>query len=155
MIDSLEFRRAAAHYPTGVTVVTTLDGDGRPVGLTANSFTTVSLDPPLVLVCVEGNTVPAFDSGSGFAVHVLSAGQEGLARHFANPDIDRFQGVEWSSGYKGLPLLSGALAIFECDLHDAFAGGDHRIFVGEVHRVTSEQSGRPALGFFRGGYFSV
>lgn len=155
MIDPLEFRLAAGAYMTGVTVVTTLDADGNPAGLTVNSFTTVSLDPPLVLVCIEGSTVPAFEAGGGFAVHVLGANQEGLAKHFATSDIERFSGLDWSPGISGLPLLPGALATFECRLVDSFDGGDHRIYVGEVRRLTSDESSRPALGFFRGRYFSV
>lgn len=155
MIDPLDFRQAAGLFPTGVTVVTTLDAEGAPAGLTANSFTTVSLDPPLVLVCVEGSTVPAFDAGNGFVVHLLGADQEWLSRHFSTPDIDRFAGVEWSPGSTGLPVLPGALAVFECSQRGSFEGGDHRVYVGEVERITTGDRRRPALGYFRGEYFSV
>ncbi len=155
LIDPMQFRQACGQFATGVTVVTALDPERGPVGLTANSFTSVSLDPPLVLVSVAktAGTHRAFAEGPGFVVHVLGADAKELAQRFATRDIDRFEGLEWTPGTLGLPLLSGALARFECAREHAYEGGDHTIFLGRV--VGMELAGdteRPALGFFRGGY---
>ncbi|GIU91920.1 MAG: nitrilotriacetate monooxygenase [Acidimicrobiia bacterium] len=153
-IDPIDFRRAASHFLTGVTVITTLDEAGRPAGLTANSFSTVSLRPPLVLFCLgrESDTFEAFGAGNGYVVHVLGADQQDLAERFAAKGIDRFEGVDWTPGHNGLPVLPGALSRFECDLAHSYEGGDHLILVGEVRHLTYAGLERPALGYFRGGY---
>ncbi len=150
----MEFRRACGQFLTGVTVVTALDPEWGPVGLTANSFTSVSLDPPLVLVSVAktAGTHRAFTEGPGFAVHVLPADARDLAQRFATRDIDRFEGVEWEEGKLGIPLLGGMLARFECASEHAYEGGDHTIFVGRVVDMEVAESEQPALGFFRGAY---
>lgn len=154
IIDPAEFRRAAGHFLTGVTVVTTLDADGLPAGLTANSFSTVSLDPPLVLFCLgrESDTFSAFGAGNGYVVHVLGADQQDLSVRFATKGIDRFAGIRWRPGHKGLPVLEGVLARFECDLAHVYEGGDHLILVGEVKHLAYEGTERAALGYFRGRY---
>lgn len=156
-MDQMEFRRACGQFLTGVTVVTALDPEWGPVGLTANSFTSVSLDPPLVLVSVAktAGTHRAFAEGPGFAVHVLPADAQDLARRFATKDIDRFEGVEWEKGTLGVPLLPGMLARFECATEHAYEGGDHTIFVGRVVDMEVAEEDRPALGFFRGRYTST
>ncbi len=153
-IDPRAFRDAAGQFSTGVTIVTTLDGDGSPVGLTANSFTSVSLDPPMVLFCLgkSSDTVPAFDAGHGFVVHVLSAHQRGLSNMFASKGVDRFEGTDWSPGINGLPVISGALSTFQCELAHRYDGGDHVIFVGEVQAMSVGDVEAPALGYLRGRY---
>lgn len=142
---------------TGVTVVTTLDAAGDPVGLTANSFTSVSLHPPMVLWCLgkDSTSLEAFEAGNAFAVHVLAADQQPLAQRFATKGIDRFEGVPWEPGHAGVPVLSGCLAVFECSLAHAYDGGDHLIYVGAVERLTGgDEDDRPALGYFRSRYIS-
>jgi flavin reductase (DIM6/NTAB) family NADH-FMN oxidoreductase RutF len=136
-LDPIGIRRAFSRFGTGVTVVTT--GGPFPHGMTANSFTSVSLAPPLVLVCVLRDTVmhEAVLESRSFAVSVLSARQEGLARYFADRHRPRgpeqFELVGWSPGrLSGIPVLDDSLAWMECSLRDAYDGGDHSIFVGEV-----------------------
>lgn len=154
IIDPLEYRHAAAQFLTGVTVVTTLDSDGRPVGLTANSFSSVSLEPPLVLFClgVGSDTNDAFDSGHGFVVNVLAGHQVGLATHFAAKTGDRFDGIVWRPGHRRMPLLDGVLAVFECDPYAVYEAGDHRILVGEVVALQVIDDTSPSLGYFRSTY---
>ncbi|MDH4117108.1 MAG: flavin reductase family protein [Acidimicrobiia bacterium] len=152
--DARDFRTAAGQFMTGVTVVTTLDADGAPAGLTANSFTTVSLHPPMVLFClgVDSANLDAFEAGNGFVVHVLAAEQQDLSQQFASKGIDRFDGVDWSPGRDGRPVLSGALATFDCDLAHTYDGGDHRIYVGRVMALSTGDTEAHALGYFRGRY---
>lgn len=153
-IDPIDFRRAASQYQTGVTIVTTVDAAGSPAGLTVNSFTSVSLHPPLVLVCIgrDSTCFEAFDDRRGFVVHVLAADQEDLAVRFAAKGVDRFAGVAWERGAHGLPVLAGCLARFECAPFSTFEGGDHLIFVGRVERLEVGPKDRAALGYHRGRY---
>jgi flavin reductase (DIM6/NTAB) family NADH-FMN oxidoreductase RutF len=150
-----EFRTALRNYAAGVTVVTTRDRDGRPSGLTASAFTAVSLDPPLVLVCVDHTATahPAFRAHGRFAVNVLRREQEAVSRRFAESGGDKFRGVPYHEGRTGLPLLDGALATLECRLVEAHEAGDHTIFVGEVE-AAAVSGGRP-LVYFHGGYHSL
>jgi len=145
-VDSREFRRTLAQFASGVTVVTTRDATGRPHGLTASSFCSVSLDPPLVLVCLDNRLEArrAVAEVGHFAVSVLAETQESLSRQFATGGPDKFAGVELSSGESGAPLVAGALAHIECRLKDAHVAGDHTIFVGIVERA-SVGAGRPLL----------
>ena len=156
-IDPKALRDAAGQFATGVTVVTTLDRSGTPVGLTANSFTSVSLEPPMVLFCLDktSETLAAFESGGGFAVHVLGADQLELSIRFASRGIDRFEGLRWIPGIGGVPLLERALAVFECSTTHAYDGGDHVIFVGTVERLGPVDDARSALGYFRSGYIET
>lgn len=153
-IDPRAFRSAAGEFMTGVTIVTTRDADGEPAGLTANSFSSVSLDPPMVLFSVgrDSTSLDAFMAENGFAIHVLAADQQDLSMRFASKGIDRFEGVDWSPGHNDLPVISGALSVFECDTTHVYDGGDHLIFVGTVKRLTHTESDAPALGYFRGRY---
>ncbi len=155
-IDPIEFRNAAGQFMTGVTVVTTLDAEGGRAGLTANSFTSVSLDPPMVLVSIgkDTSTVGAFRARNGFVVHVLAVEQKDVSMQFASKGIDRFEGLDVSEGYNGLPVVAGALATFECSTAHVYEGGDHLIFVGEVQNLTTGDTDAAALGYFRGRYFS-
>ena len=155
-IDPIEFRKAAGQFMTGVSVVTTVDSNGERAGLTANSFTSVSLEPPLILVCIgnDTSTVKAFEAGNGFVVHVLAADQRNVSMQFASKGIDRFEGLEVEEGFNGLPVVVGALAAFECSLANIYKGGDHLIFVGKVEALRLGDGEAPALGYFRGRYMS-
>jgi flavin reductase (DIM6/NTAB) family NADH-FMN oxidoreductase RutF len=156
-IDHRTFRFAAGQFATGVTIVTTLDEDDLPAGLTANSFTSVSLEPPLLSFCLgrDSDTALAFAAGNGFAVHVLAAEQQDLAIRFSSKGIDRFEGVGWSPGVTGVPVIDGALATFECEVAAAYDGGDHVIYVGRVLEVFTLDTDRPSLGYLRGRYIAL
>ena len=151
--DRLELRSALGRFATGVAIVTTLDGNGSPIGLTINSFSSVSLDPPLVLwsLVSTSHNLSAFRAAGRFAVNVLSHDQADLALRFARPVADRFGDALVQAGLGDLPLLSGALATIECDTHEILAGGDHTIFMGRVKRVR-QFHGQPLL--FYGGRFA-
>ena len=153
-IDPRAFRDAAGQFATGVTVITTVDGGGVPVGFTANSFTSVSLDPPMILFCLgkTSESLPAFAAAAGFAVHILSARQLEVSIRFASKGIDRFEGLDWTPGVHGVPVIDGSLAVFECSSTHAYDGGDHVIFVGTVERLGPVDHDSAALGYFRGGY---
>jgi len=153
-----DFRRALGHFATGVTVVTTLDEAARPAGLTASAVSSVSLDPPLVLVCVSqnANCYPAFREGGLFAVNILASDQESIARRFASSSLSsaqKFEGVGYHPGALGLPILKDALAEFECTIVHAYPGGDHTIFIGQVEAVdTRSDLGREPLLYYRGRF---
>ena len=150
---SRAFRDALGRFATGVTVVTTRTDDG-PLGITANSFAALSLDPALVLWAPGkfSRRFHAFDQAPYFAIHVLGADQGPLAQHFAANGSDfNLPGV--TEGIGGVPLLSGCLSLFECKRYAAHDGGDHSIIVGEVLRASTMQG--PALGFFGGQYLSI
>jgi flavin reductase (DIM6/NTAB) family NADH-FMN oxidoreductase RutF len=147
-----DFRRVLAHFATGVTIVTACDNDGRPTGLTASSFCSVSLDPPLVLVCVDhkSQSYPALRERGCFAVNILHAEQEAVSRRFASTRLDKFDGVPHSVSDRGLPLVHGAIAQLECTTVSMHVEGDHTIFVGRVERA-EVPSGEPLL-YFQGKY---
>lgn len=134
MLDREAFRNALGTFVTGVTIVTARDGAGRPVGLTANSFNSVSLDPPMVLwsLSLHSGSLPVFRDAESWAVHVLSADQQTMSDRFATPGVDRFAGLELSDGPEGAPLLDGYAARFGCRARFEYEGGDHAIFLGEV-----------------------
>ncbi|EER60301.1 flavin reductase domain protein FMN-binding [Acidovorax delafieldii 2AN] len=148
-----EFRDALGMFATGVTIVTARNAAGEPIGLTANSFNSVSLEPPLVLWSLSraAASMPAFANGSHYAINVLAAGQKALAERFAARGIDRFAGVDHQPGISGAPLLAGALATFECFNRSRYEEGDHVIFVGEVERCR-HHAGLPPL-LYHGGRF--
>lgn len=150
-IDAKAFRQALAQFATGVTVVATLDPEGQPRGLTVSSFCSVSLDPPLVLVCVDNRseTHAGFEASQVFGVSVLAEEQEDVSRRFATLGSDR-SSFEFTRGASGAPLVPGALAHIECRLRAAHEGGDHRIYVGEVLALDS-RPGRPLL-YHASGY---
>ena len=153
MIAPDDFRRVLSHFGTGVTVVTTSDADKRPTGLTCSAFSSVSLEPPLVLVCVDhkSQTFPALRERGRFAVNILRADQEDVSRRFATSKIlDKFAGVPHTMSDLDLPLVSGALAHLECITVDMHIAGDHTIFIGRVERV-SAPGGEPLL-YYRGRY---
>ena len=148
------FRLALGRFVTGVTVVTALASDKRGVGMTVNSFNSVSLDPPLVLWSIDrnGSLYDAFAEAERFAVNVLGAGQIDLARRFAGVPAERFDGVEVDHGIGGVPLLKGCIACFECITRHRHSGGDHLILVGEVERF-AQRPGQELLYF--GGQYGV
>jgi flavin reductase (DIM6/NTAB) family NADH-FMN oxidoreductase RutF len=150
-----EFRTAMRSFAAGVTVVTTRDREGRPSGLTASAFTSVSLSPPLVLVCIDhaATAHPDFREHGWFAVNILRREQEALSRRFALSGGDKFEGVSHRPGSSGLPLLDGTLASLECRVVEAHEAGDHTIFIGLVESATV--AGGPPLVYFHGGYHSL
>lgn len=153
MLDAQAFRQVMGTFPTGVTVVTVPDAVGTPMGLTVNSFTSVSLEPPLVLVCIARSSAThdrLLEAGR-FAVNVLSAGQEEVAVRFAaEPSAGRFKGVGWEAGPGGVPLLDGVAAWLLCTLEAVYPGGDHSILVGRVDAAEATESS--ALAFHRGAF---
>lgn len=152
-VDQLEFRRVMGHFATGVTIITTVDTNGRPLGLTANAVSSVSLEPPLVLVCVDkkAESYPSFGTARVFAVNVLTQQQEALSRRFAKSGGEKFDGVGYRSGTTGSPILEGSLAHFDCEVRYEFDAGDHTIFVGHVVDIAATSDREPLL-YFRGGY---
>jgi flavin reductase (DIM6/NTAB) family NADH-FMN oxidoreductase RutF len=147
-VTSEEFRHACGRFATGVTVASVLDSQGAPHGLTVSSFTSVSLDPPLILICL-GHAVSAihhFRAATHFGINVLAENQRALSDRFARKGHDRFDGVPWQPGRTGVPLIPGVLAAIECAVHRIVPMGDHDILVGEmVHAQVGE--GQPLLYF--------
>lgn len=151
--DPRTLRDALGCFATGVTVVTCLDPQGRPSGLTANSFTSVSLDPPLLLVCIDKKSASAaaLCGADHFAVNVLQTLQQPESMRFATRMADRFGETQWSPGEFGAPVLKDSLGVFECRGHAVHEGGDHHLLVGEVVRASFDAALDPLL-YFRGSY---
>ena len=154
-IDGRELRNAMGLFATGVSIITTKDASGKPFGLTANAFSSLSLDPPMLLICVDKGVdcYACFDESRVFGVNFLSLAQEELSTRFATKGIEKFEGLSYSVGELGVALLDGALAHFECRVAHAYEGGDHTIYVGEVQRLVTME-GDPLL-FFQGKYRSL
>ena len=150
--DGRLFRRVLGLFPTGVTIVTTWDADGRPVGATVSSFNSVSLDPPLVLFSLARSMAccEAFAAGGPIAIHVLGDEQEALSNRFARGGADKWADLAYGAGEHGAPLIDGTLATFECRPYAQYPGGDHTIFVAEVQQLRF-RDGDP-LVFCAGGY---
>ncbi|MCB4362918.1 flavin reductase [Hydrogenophaga taeniospiralis] len=148
-----DFRTALGMFATGVTIVTARTASGELAGLTASSFNSVSLDPPLVLWSLgrAAGSMAVFANGQHYAINVLAADQQALAERFAARDVDRWQGVDFVEGVSGAPLLTGCVATFECFNRSQYTEGDHVIFVGEVERCTRRASASPLL--YHGGRF--
>jgi flavin reductase (DIM6/NTAB) family NADH-FMN oxidoreductase RutF len=140
------------HFATGVTIITTVNKEGQLHGLTANAFTSVSLEPPLLLISVDkkAESWPAFEESKVFTVNILGDDQEALSRKFAVSGGNKFDGVAYRRGANGAAILEGALAFIECTLYAAYEGGDHSLYLGEIQEA-SVREGKP-LVFFRGGY---
>ena len=147
-----EFRDALSRFASGVTIVTTCDASGRCHGITVSAFCSVSLDPPLVLICIEKATAShyAFGESGAFIVNILDAHQQDLSEQFAAPAADKFGDREFEPGIDGIPRLNGALATIECRVSAVHDGGDHTIFVGLVEHATA-RDGDP-LVYFRSVY---
>ena len=151
-MDTRHFRNALGRFTTGVTIVTCLDASGQPVGLTANSFNSLSLDPPLLLWSLRSASpsMSAFAAAPRFAVNVLTESQVELSRRFASRSDDRFADVAWALGEHGAPVLSGCAAVFECETLSHQIAGDHRLFIGRV--LACSESPLPPLLFQAGHY---
>jgi flavin reductase (DIM6/NTAB) family NADH-FMN oxidoreductase RutF len=151
-IDPRDFRNALGAYATGVTIITATAPDGRPYGITCNSFASVSLNPPLVLwsLGVYSSSLPVFQNASHFAVHVLSISQQALANKFAKSSDDKFAGIDWTPGLGNAPVLAESIANFQCRSVNRYYGGDHVIFLGAVEAY-AYNSKEPLL-FARGTY---
>jgi len=154
--DTLAFRQALGCFGTGITIITAKSRDGEPLGVTVNSFASVSLEPPLVLFSLDrrANSVSAYQTASGFTVNVLEQSQIELCQRFAQPLIDKWADTRFTFGDNGAPLLHDTLAAFECRTWETYDGGDHVIFVGEVTKIHGGVDGEPLL-FFRGQYRSI
>lgn len=154
-IDPRALRNAFGAFATGVTVITTRQPDGTPRGFTANSFTSVSLDPPLLLVCLakSAHSADVFATAPHFAVNILAEDQKAVSGLFASRAADKFQQCDWSPGRADVPVLAGALAQFTCARHRLVDAGDHLVLIGRVEDFSARE-GQP-LGYFRGNYFSV
>ena len=150
--DVGEFRQVLGQFATGVTIITAMD-DSAPVGVAANSFTSVSIDPPLVLFCVgrSSSTWPRIEKARRFAVNILGDHQEELSGLFATKGADRFGQTEWRVGVGGSPVLHDTLAYLDCEFWNEYDGGDHIIVVGRVLDLGVQREGAPLL-FFRGKY---
>jgi len=150
--DARDLRNALGTFATGVAIITTRDPRGRLFGLTGNSFSSVSLDPPLVLwsLACSAPSLPAFRAATHFGVNVLTTEQQALSVRFARPQQNKFEGVVYELGEYGVPLIDGAAAQFECRIVDRYYGGDHEIFLGHVERYRYER--KPTLLFCHGAY---
>lgn len=153
-IDARALRDAFGAFLTGVTVVTTIDDAGLPIGFTANSFASVSLDPPLLLVCLAktSRNYETLTQAPGFGVNILAEGQKDVSNTFARPVEDRFAAVSWQRGPFGSPVFTDVAAWFDCAMHDVVDAGDHVILIGRVEGF--DNGGKTGLGYARGGYFT-
>ncbi|NRF07078.1 flavin reductase family protein [Agrobacterium pusense] len=153
-LEPRALRDAFGAFMTGVTVVTTTNAEGDPIGFTANSFSSVSLDPPLLLVCLakSSRNYQTLMTAPGFAVNILSEDQKDVSNTFARPVEDRFAAVDWQKGPFGSPVFAGVAAWFDCSAHDRVDAGDHVILIGKVEGF--ENFGSIGLGYARGGYFT-
>jgi flavin reductase (DIM6/NTAB) family NADH-FMN oxidoreductase RutF len=151
-LDPRDFRSALGTFATGVTIITAMGSDGKPYGLTCNSFASVSINPPLVLwsLGMYSQGLPVFQNASHFAVNVLGASQQALATRFAKSSVDRFDGVDWKAGLGQAPLLTDSVAWFQCRAANRYYGGDHVIFLGAVEAYAYNR--KEPLLFVRGGY---
>jgi flavin reductase (DIM6/NTAB) family NADH-FMN oxidoreductase RutF len=151
--DVRTYRKALGCFPTGVTVVTTVDAAGAPIGVTVNSFTSLSLDPPLVLFCLDNKNsgLEAFQRSGHFVINVLRYEQRELSITFASRNIEKWKGVGFDAGHLGAPILHHCLAHFECSTVAVHEGGDHSIFIGRVDKLDYSEAGQP-LVYYRGTY---
>lgn len=151
-ISNEEFRAALGRFASGVTVVTTKDANGELHGITVSAFCSVSLEPPMVLICIEktAGSHPALEESAIFVVNILREGQSSISELFASQSPEKFALSDWSPGIEGVPVLHNALATLECRVKFSYHGGDHSIFVGEVEKVTAAD-GNPLI-YFRSEY---
>jgi len=155
-VDALTLRQALGCFGTGVAVITTVAADGQPIGLTANSFTSVSLEPPLVLFCLDrrAGCLPAFEQARVYAINILHIGQQDISVRFVQKGVDRFADTPWETWDQGAPIIQDCFASFECERHQVVDGGDHRIFIARVRRVRFDSSRDPLL-YLQGRYQRV
>lgn len=152
---TLAFRACLGQFATGVTVVTCNSATGHPCGITANSFSSVSLDPPLILwnIAKESNSLDDFLAARHFAIHILADTQEAMSRHFARTDHTLFDSIDYEQSVQGVPRLHGCLALFECSTHEIHEAGDHHIIIGHVDSFSWDRA--DPLLFFSGDYRSL
>lgn len=152
-IDQRELRNALGNFATGITVVTALSAEGEKIGVTINSFASVSLAPPLVLFSLKSESPLAaiFNEAESFTVNILKEDQVNLSNLFAGPGENKFDTIDWHEGKNGVPVLDGTIATMECKRTINYPGGDHTIYLGEVTELSYEGEGNPLL-YFRGGY---
>ena len=154
-VSSADFRSALSRFASGVTVVTTKDAAGKRFGITVSAFCSVSLDPPLVLICIEKTTGShhAFEQSGRFTVNILASNEPHVSDHFASLIEDKFAGIEHAVDEHGVPILQGSLATLQCRLFKTLDGGDHSIFIGEVEHVIVHDA--DPLVYFKGSYHTV
>lgn len=154
-IDGGALRQVLGNFATGVTVITTLGDGNAPVGMTANSFSSVSLDPPLILwsIGLKAPSLGAFRGHTAFAINIMCADSEDLAMNFARPSDDKFAGINWHAGLDGVPVLDDALAVIQCRVENRIAGGDHEIYLGRVHEFHSTE--KAPLLFHKGKFATL
>jgi flavin reductase (DIM6/NTAB) family NADH-FMN oxidoreductase RutF len=155
VVSAAEFRSACGLFASGVTVVTRLLPDESPYGMTVSSFTSVSLDPPLILVCIDRNArfLRDLTPHQSFAVNILSEHQQHVAARFADrKEDDRFAGIEWTPGWNAVPLIAGVVVTFACKLQQNVESGDHFILIGEVHQI-QRHKGSPLVWCDRAYHF--
>jgi flavin reductase (DIM6/NTAB) family NADH-FMN oxidoreductase RutF len=147
-VTGAEFRHACGRFPTGITIATVLDASGGPHGLTVSSFTSVSLEPPLILICLghDVSIIQHFRKATYFGINILNETQQPLSERFARRGHDRFDGLKWHAGVTGVPLLPGCLAQIECSVYRSVEMGDHDIFVGEMAHARVH-GGEPLIHF--------
>jgi len=152
--DARELRNTLGRFATGVTVITTVDEKGELFGVTANSFSSLSLDPPLVLFCLDLKALSfdAFQTATHFNINILTDEQEELSSHFAKSGTDKWTGVNYGTSESGCPVLPDCITTLECSKRDVHDGGDHVIIVGEVENFSNDSEGRRPLLFFQGRY---
>ncbi len=155
MIDRDLFRAVLGRFASGITVITACDAHGQPHGMTVSAFSSMSLDPPLILICIgnDATMAPVLAAADSFAVNVLTDSQESLSRRFSGKMDDRFAGIGYSDGKTGVPLLDDVLASIECRIVARHAAGDHEIVIGQVEQAKASE-GRPLL-YYRGGYATL
>lgn len=154
-VESQDLRRVMGHFATGVTIITTRDCDGAPVGLTANAVSSVSLDPPLVLFCLDkkADCYESFASNDAFAINILSAEQADLSTRFATKGTHKFEDVKYSESEQGCPLLDRATGYLDCRVVERHEAGDHTIYIARVE--SADVAGHEPLLFFRGRYWRL
>ena len=153
--DPKDFRNVLGSFPTGVTVITTKDADGNRYGVTANSFNSVSLDPPLVLWSIgkTSTSYDAFMAAEFFNIHILAADQEAISNNFAKSGGDKYDGIDYQDGIEGAPVVAGCAAVMQCKIEHQYEGGDHIILVGRV--MEYQYDDKDSLVFSRGRYASL
>lgn len=154
--DKKGFRKALGQFPTGVTIVTTLSDTGEPIGMTASSFNSVSMDPPLILWSIDhkAHSLEIFENCKHFAVNILSDQQQDLSNLFASTGADKFEGTEYTQGAGNAPLLPNCIAQLECRMWKTYEGGDHTIIIGEVLEYHHDDT-QGALVFHQGNYAEI
>ena len=150
-----EFKQALSRFASGVTVITTKDKSGKLHGITVSAFCSVSLEPPLILICIDKNagSHDAFEESKSFVVNILSEDQQHISNHFALPIPDKFDGMDYSTNGNEIPVLRDTLVNLECNLKEAYEGGDHTIFVGEIEKSHISE-GEPLI-YSQGSYRKI